>query len=360
MPSVSLRRSRHGKRCVNLVMLAVGCYTVLAAPSVFAGPAKELYGTDDRLDMFEVTDRAVSRWAKSVCGIVYREDVVENRDGTFALIARPLRLDGLPPCSDERFREQPAAMICTAFVVGRDLVATAGHCLLGNNAPSLEEFYFVFGFEMAGPDAPVTTVPADHVYRSVELLYFSVVSYHDAAVVRLDRPITGPGAAPLPIRRRGRVAADTPLGIIGHPLGWPKKAAFGETTRVTDSRPLFTFVGNWDASGGNSGSPIINRATGVVEGVYVSSFVDDFVFETTCFRSNAVGDNEAGQVAVRTNVFAYAVPPVAVPPGALSCAASTRRSRSRSAPGDALLALGTVAALHLIASRRRNPRRPRC
>ena len=107
-------------------------------------------------------------------------------------------------------------------------------------------------------------------------------STQDYAIVKLDRQVVG--ATPLKVRKRqGTIWREAFL--IGHPMGIPAKvtnkakvksfvkfnspsAPFG-----LEKHPLFkkrkTFFGDFDSYSGNSGSPVFNAKTGVVEGILI-------------------------------------------------------------------------------------------
>src|SRR5690606_11297122 len=107
------------------------------------------------------------------------------------------------------------------------------------------------------------------VYTGVEIVGQTLNSFDDWMLVRLDRVVTAPGALPLEIRRDGFPGVGTPVGMIGHPSGLPMKIAFGSTTVIKKDFQSTFFEANLDAYGGNSGSPVFNQTTGIVEGIQV-------------------------------------------------------------------------------------------
>ena len=287
--------------------------TVLGATSLqnaASDTGKEIYGTDDRLDVFEVTNTFHATLARSVCALVETKDLRANADGSFTLLHQENTQEGrfggeIPMCSDERFARQPWVAFCTGFMVAEDLIATAGHCI---DEMWMNEYRVVFGWEMIDATTPVTTVPANRVYRVVEEVHSANNFARDHAILRVDRRITAPGATPLPVRRTGRIADGALIGVIGHPMGLPKKVAFGANTRVHANNRPYVFYTNIDASGGNSGSPVFDQLTGLVEGIYVFSDVDDFLIDGNCFRLNRVEDSFAGQGVMRSATFARHIP----------------------------------------------------
>ncbi len=269
---------------------------------------KVVYGDDDRLDIYEVTDPLQRELSGSVCALVNVSQLTPISGG-FELRTSAYRIGGTSACADEPFGTQPTAAFCTGFLVGDDLIVTAGHCY---SRSDLAAARFVFGFTMTDSNTPVTTFSENQVYRGVEIVARKLESNQgeDYAVVRLDRPVTMPGAEPLEIRRTGAVGIDTPVGVIGHPSGLPLKVAFGSDTLVREnSASNAFFMANLDTYGGNSGSPIFNAATGVVEGILVRG-LQDFVF-SGCFTSNVVPNTSAeAEESNKMDELAFFVPPL--------------------------------------------------
>lgn len=269
-------------------------------------PGKVVYGTDDRRDVYQETDPDRRAWADSTCALVDASQLTEETDGTFTLGVSGYQVAGLPACEDEPFREQPTAAYCTGFVVGPDLIATAGHCFSEYDLPYAR---FVFGFRMEDATTPRTTFEETEVYTGVEVVAHQLEGDFDYSVIRVDRTIEAPGARILRLRSGGTIPVGTRVGVIGHPAGLPAKIAFGETTQVRESSKVGYFVANLDTFGGNSGSPVFNADTGVVEGILVRG-EDDFTIESTCFRSRVLPDDEGmGEEVSKAATFARAVQP---------------------------------------------------
>ena len=268
---------------------------------------KVIYGEDDRLDVYEETDPQRISWAASSCALIYLSRLTQHSDGSWALTSpAAYRRLGLPPCDDEPFGDQPTAAYCSGFVVGSDLIVTAGHCY---NTNSLAGTRFVFGFWMENAATPRMHFYENEVYQGVEIVSFAGSGDYDHALVRVDRPITAPGAIALAVRRTGSVEPGEYMGVIGHPAGLPMKLAFGETY-VRSSQNAGYFVANLDTYGGNSGSPVFNANTGLVEGILVRG-ATDFIRNDTdnCFMSNVYpNDGGRGEDVTRTTVFEEHIP----------------------------------------------------
>lgn len=287
------------------------------APGVSAVPSGDtvIAGDDDRKDLADLSpqDATEALYRTLVASTVLLTDIdrlTERPDGSFRLSTRPFRRGGLGPCGDERFGGQITGGWCTGFQVGPDLIVTAGHC--GETNAEIQETAYVFGFQVATAGGAATTdFSADQVYFGAELVAHDLSDDGDFAVVRVDRVITAPGAAPLLIRRDGSIGIGQNVGVIGHPSGLPVKVAFGDDTVVmTNQAPWI--VANLDTYGGNSGSPVFNAA-GEVEGVLVRGAKDYEIDPANgCFRSNRVTNAEGSEVVTRASVFTDHVPEVVI------------------------------------------------
>lgn len=265
-------------------------------PKALESDDKVIYGTDDRIDVYQETDTNRLAWAASTCALVDSYALTDNGDGTYTVNTYAYEIYGYPPCTGEPFANQPTAAWCTGFMVNSDMIATAGHCVSESDLSSTR---FVFGFDMQDATTPVVTFNADQIYKGTEIVAHKYTSTYDYTIVRVDRPITV--ASALPLRTEGTVAVGTPVGIIGHPSGLPKKIAFGANTLVRDNSASGYFTANMDDYAGNSGSPVFNATDGVVEGILVRG-KDDFSIEGSCFRSNVFPDNTTDSEEVSKSV----------------------------------------------------------
>jgi len=269
-------------------------------PSQAQPQPKVIYGADDRIDLYQESDPARRAWAAATCGLFNQGNVQNNGDGTFTL-----RTFAYNVCADEPFSNQPTSAFCSGFMVGPDLIATAGHCF---DSGDIGRVRFVFGFVMENANTPVVTVDASQVYTGVELVGRALSGNLDYSVVRVDRAITSPGATPFELRREGVVPVGANVGVIGHPSGLPLKLAFGDNTVVRSNSNSGFFVANLDTYAGNSGSPVIDPNTGRVEGILVRGEVD-FVTVGGCSRSNVVSDTGGrGEDVSKSTTFAQFVP----------------------------------------------------
>lgn len=243
-----------------------------------------IYGSDDRQDIYAVADAQKLYVAQATCLVVPESELTNNGNGTYTLLTSPWTTQsGVTLCADEPFRGQLTAGFCTGFLVGTDLLATAGHCI--TTTSSCANSAFVFDFQQIGPTTPpVTVIDADNVYFCSSIVDRIQSGDKDHAIVQLDRPVVNRN--PLPIRRSGSVVNGDSLFVVGHPVTLPMKAAGGAAVQNANGTVAF-FQANLDTYGGNSGSPVFGRSSGLVEGILVRG-APDFVNDGGCIRSNVV------------------------------------------------------------------------
>lgn len=297
----------------------------LAAPAAAQGdPQADLYGDcglirrvsiygDDNREEYCARDLVLRSLADAVVGLFKDNSGVAEKDGRFYFRQRALAQS--QRLSDgQRFADQPAAGFCTGFLVGDDLVVTAGHCvrdhLPGPAAPRdhagacrenpdhpgaaylnqgefCEDIRFVFGFRKDLGGVIPRSVDASQVFRCKQVVKHSLAGGPDYTVVRLDRKAA---RVPLAIDRgNSGLAENRGLFVIGHPSGLPLKiagdarvTAAGRDVTVNDrmGSPVkwvdggHSFMANLDTFGGNSGSPVFNARTLLVEGILVKGDSD--------------------------------------------------------------------------------------
>lgn len=263
---------------------------------------RAIYGTDDRKDLYQVTERALRRVADSVAALVSVSDLRRMASGRYRLSTTSYRED-YQLCDTEPFADQPLGCSCTGFLVAPDVIATAGHCV--RSTRGLKKIRFVFGFRMFDARRARTEFRVDDVYEGAELLAREEKSAGaDWALVRLTRPVRG--RAPLRVRSSGKIGDRRPVFVVGHPNGLPAKLAAG--ARVRDNRRSAFFLANLDTYGGNSGSPVLDERTRVVEGILVRG-EDDFVKNGHCYVSLVCPNAGCqGEAVTRSTVWAGRIP----------------------------------------------------
>jgi hypothetical protein len=261
-----------------------------------------IYGIDNRKDLYQVNSSKVHAAANAVAALVKSTDLARQSDGSYTL-ATELYREAYQLCGSEPFVAQPLGCFCSGFLVAPDVVASAGHCV--KSQADLAGIRFVFGFRMIDADRARTNFPANDVYTGATLIGRQLAQDGtDWALVRLDRAVVG--RKPVKFRTTGKIANAQSLFVVGHPCGLPQKYAPG--AKVRDNTPAPFFVANLDTYGGNSGSPVFNSSSGVVEGILVRG-ENDFVSNGTCYVSLVCPTTGCrGEDVTRSTVWAGKLP----------------------------------------------------
>ena len=286
-------------------------FTLLAITSDLHAKArllkKSIYGNDNRVEIDQYPDASFIKKGDAVAVRIPSRNLQPISSSYFSFPDKPIQ-DIRHLCEDIPFNDQPAPGDCTGFLVAPKILVTAGHCVLSIN--DCEKNNWVFGFKNN-----VAAFEASQIYSCKKIVEQKVVTsdyeHIDYAVIELDRAVVG--VTPLSFRKKGEITKDTPLLVIGHPSGLPMKAADGAVVKIEGNaafmeklarRPYF-FAANLDTFGGNSGSPIFNLNTGLVEGILVKGR-DDYVFDQNfqCYRLSKVDDDnrEDYEFAMKINM----------------------------------------------------------
>ena len=245
MARMTLRLSR----LVVWALLAIGC----ADPAVASREAV-VYGTDDRIEVYEETNAAIQSVAETAVGIQMDRGWVDETDPSNVQITYTQTLgEAQNLCAGERFADQIEPGMCSGTLIDDQYLLTAGHC---QEAPSdCTDNVWVLGFryESDGVLAPLTS---DDVYSCSRVIAYFDDGNVDYAVVELDRPVVGHTPAPVLVEPTG-LAHGTPVTMIGHPDGIPMKIDDGG--QVTWNSSDVTYLNaTVDAFAGNSGSGVFD------------------------------------------------------------------------------------------------------
>lgn len=259
-----------------------------------------IYGQDDRSEIedYEIPDFIEK--GRSVAIRISNRRLSDDRSDDSLINFPKRKLKNTIPflCEDERFQEQFSVGDCSGFLIAPDRLVTAGHCMASESECSGNKWVFDFKED-------TTQFKKNNVYSCKKIItqkyIYNQNEVSDYAIIELDRKVED--RSPLKHRKIGRVNLNTPLVVIGHPLGLPMKIADGakvsrmnEIERKTKFNSWLLranyFTANLDSYGGNSGSPVFNKKTGKVEGILIQG-ADDFFYndERKCTQSLHLSDS---------------------------------------------------------------------
>ncbi len=273
----------------------------LAVPAAAQVDGQVIYGSDDRIDLYQTENTKLRSMADSTVALMQASSV--KSEGAVSQIATEPYGPGMGLCKEEPFYEQVTAAFCSGSLVAPDIIMTAGHCVTSES--SCTNTKFVFGFAVKEKGKMPLTVPTKDVYGCKQLLGREQVNDGaDWALIKLDRAVAG--HAPLKLNMTGVIANKTPIVVIGHPAGLPTKIAGG--SEVRDNSKNGYFVANLDTYGGNSGSAVFNAKNGLIEGILVRGETD-YVYRGGCRVSNVcAADGCRGEDVTRISSVSDKIP----------------------------------------------------
>jgi len=230
-----------------------------------------VYGADNRVETYQASKRDQAL-ASATAGMLSTVEAIDLGD-SFMLPPKSIS-DSMGLCKDERFISQPTSVVCSGFLVGPDLLVTAGHCV--TTQARCDEVSFVFDYKLNQKTKRANMiVPKRSVYKCSKVINAKLENLpgdkKDYALVKLDRVVKG--KRPLKFRTTGIVDSKDTLVVIGHPSGLPQKVASGASIFGNNSKQSY-FKTNLDTFGGNSGSAVFNTKTGTIEGILVRGAKD--------------------------------------------------------------------------------------
>ncbi len=259
--------------------------------SAFAVENPVIYGEDDRVDLSEATEMQ-QELARSTAVMVPKERIKKSLFSRMASLSGARSFDeqvtdyeGIPLCKEERFRDKITGGVCSGFLIGADIMVTAGHCIMTDEQCKAHDWVFDFL-----PDENAKyRIPKKNIYSCEKLIAWKndFITGLDYAIIKLSKRVSG--RKPLDIRRKGKIEDNADVMVIGNPYGLATKVAAG--AKVVDNEDEAFFVTDLDTLQGNSGSAVFNAKTGVVEGILVRGEDDfEYDYDRECFKSKRCAD----------------------------------------------------------------------
>lgn len=260
---------------LSIFIFAIFCFKAFAGVNV-------IYGEDNRLDWYESPNTMYRELALSTAAMINKNQILHKED---YIKISGVSLRGRGICESERFSDQITAANCSGFLVGEDLLVTAGHCI--ESLADCAKYSWVFDYKKEFKEHRADIVTKNEVYNCSEIIERKLETFgkNDYALIRLKRKVKG--RTPLKFRTSGKPNRGDEIVVIGHPTGLPTKIADGAKIRSLKSK---YFKANLDTYGGNSGSAVFNANSGVVEGILVRG-ATDYISRNGCRESNRETDN---------------------------------------------------------------------
>lgn len=268
---------------------------------------KAIYGLDERELMENQSSSSLKEMGRAVLAQFPSYMIFDETEKHIMIRNRSLQ-EAHQVCPGEKFVENSSLSTCTGFLVSNDLMITAGHCM--KDKEDCSNNIFTFDYHQSRARGEYLILPKENVYRCKQVISssYGTFSKTDYAIVKLDRPVEG--RKPLRIRRLGKIDAKESLFVLGHPMGLPQM--YTPNGKIRSNMGLNSFVTNLDTFSGNSGSPVLNSSTNMVEGILVKGEDDlDYDVELGCYKNRVCRDNECrGETVVRTTAIPFSKIPL--------------------------------------------------
>jgi hypothetical protein len=243
--------------------------------STTLGAQAAVYGTDTRELVTTSTPAKIQELGLSVAAMIARTQIESAGDNRLVLRSEPLG-DSDNLCSGERFADEPTVSDCTGFLVGPDLLMTAGHCVKDPN--SCQGHVWLFNNRR---DLNPST---SDVYDCLRIEKTEIANTVDYALVRLNRLVEG--RKPLKLSKTSSLTVGANVFSLSYPTGLPLVYAPGGI--IWSLTPSF-LTASLNTFHKSSGSPVFNSASNEVEGMLVYGSIDykmDFggIFSPKCNR----------------------------------------------------------------------------
>ena len=239
--------------------------------------SKVIYNSDTRVEINQESPPELMQYIKQrTLAITHNANLFYQPEGKVIIMPRHYGR-AFKLCADERFFEQPSLANCSASVIGKDLVLTAGHCISENNCRYMK---FISDFVMLDDGKNPVHTKTENIYACKNIIYENDDPKHDIAIIQIDREYSH---SPLKLAEQPLTLNDKILAV-GFPSGLPMKSSgLGPIRSVSNTM----INAELETYGGNSGSPVFKENSDLIEGVLVAGETD-FVEDTVnkCYRSN--------------------------------------------------------------------------
>ena len=275
--------------------------------------AKTVFASQALLDLHQVTNSLHYRLAQSTAAMISNRQLVYRPHENLFFIEDAFKGDLRHICSFKEFYRQTRSSHCSGFLVGKNLLLTAGHCLASKDDCLSHSWVFGYSFKHHEQTGHPIGISFRDIYRCQEVMgrsFFFLEDFyrnHDYTLVRLDRDVENRDIFSL--RFSGRMADKAQVVSMGYPRGLPLKISYGV---VKDNKKRDTFRTSLMAFPGSSGSPVIDAHTGLVEGMAIRGISGGYDYDEKqgCYVSAIPTDISLGKsVVLRSSSIVSPRPP---------------------------------------------------
>ncbi|OUR96913.1 hypothetical protein A9Q84_11295 [Halobacteriovorax marinus] len=239
-------------------------------------------GKDNRTLVENYPNQKIRRLAKSVAARVDNETIetLRSEDGKNIELYLYSHQEYNEVCEEEKFSKENILSDCTGFLIAPDILMTAGHCI--ESEADCKDFSWVFNFE-----SKTEVIKDKEIYKCVKIYKHKLrnatnTRTQDYAIIKLHKRVQG--VEPLKFSNKKDLSNGTRVLTIGHPSGLPKIVT---DNGIATLNRAYTFTTTLDTYGGNSGSPVFNAKTLLVEGILVQGANDYNLIESrSCSKSD--------------------------------------------------------------------------
>jgi V8-like Glu-specific endopeptidase len=171
---------------------------------------------------------------------------------------------------------------CTGFLVGPQLLLTAGHCFKSDELNPIDEcrnFAWVFDYKKNDK------ILSQNYYHCKEVIALETSELGpDYALIKLNRRVTD--RKPLKLDFEQQIKFKEQVYLIGHSLGRP--LAYSGKSQIYTTTQLHQFQTMLDGFSGNSGAPVFDAKTNKVIGIHVAGEASQMTFNESqgCYELN--------------------------------------------------------------------------
>ncbi len=277
-----------------------------------------IYGEDDRIEVTLHPNLTTQTLAAGVAGQVWNRQLIEKENSSEFTFVKESLSSVYNICPTEKFSEQAILPRCTGFLVAKDILVTAGHCLQSSSQSNLPSDVcrltsWVFNYHSGSE-----TFQKEEIYQCDKVLAFN--ENLDYAVIKLEKSVSEKQVLSLDY---SSPKDNEEVFSIGHGLFLPKKVYEGgrlftgtglvENDYSTQSEYIVkggltpigesshqgnyveedetlniqSYIANLDTFMGNSGSPVFSKETNKVIGILVGG-AEDFTYDerNSCYLYN--------------------------------------------------------------------------